>query len=510
MSETRTSDRHGRRAGPAARLYPRLIARLAALTGLFLLGLALAPPTPTAAAIEVGAAEDLVRSAVFADSKAQFELAASAGLTVVRMTALWEPGLAEPDERTVALYRNTARAAALTGIRLMVAVYPKDSRSVPLDETSRAEFASYVGGLARAVPELRSFIVGNEPNLNFFWLPQYDLDGTSAAPRAYVDLLATMYDALKAVSPDISVIGGALSPAGTDKASGKRPSHSPGAFILGMGEAYRALARGLPIMDQFAFHPYGETSKSPPTAEHPNSTRISLADYGKLVSFLGRAFDGTAQPGTSLPLVYDEYGVQSAIPASKHGLYTNQSSPGAADAIDEATQALYYRQALQIAACQPNVKAFLIFHTVDEPNLRRWQSGLFYPDLTPKTSFALVRRSVLQARGGKLTSCSVEPAPIELLELLFPQEPRIPAGNRDWRILAGCASSCVYAASLVQLPAGEVVVSGSGFLSGGAVRTIKLRSVQVPPGLYRLTVRLFPASGLADPIYGTSRPLKVG
>ena len=44
-------------------------------------------------------------------------------------------------------------------------------------------------------------IVGNEPNLNRFWLPQFNPDGTDAAAPAYLALLARSYDALKAVDP---------------------------------------------------------------------------------------------------------------------------------------------------------------------------------------------------------------------------------------------------------------------------------------------------------------------
>ena len=41
-------------------------------------------------------------------------------------------------------------------------------------------------------------IVGNEPNLNLFWMPQFDPSGGDAAAAAYEQLLATTYDALEA------------------------------------------------------------------------------------------------------------------------------------------------------------------------------------------------------------------------------------------------------------------------------------------------------------------------
>ena len=162
-----------------------------------------------------------------------------------------------------------------------------------------------------------------------------------------------------------------------------------------MRKSYRALKRDRPIMDQFSFHPYGVKSKAPPSAKHPRSTTITLNDYDKLVKLLRKAFKRTAQPaGKRLPIVYDEYGVQSRIPTEKDSLYTEHTSPAAADVVSERKQARYYLEALDIAANQPSVVGFLFFHTVDETDLRRWQSGLFYPDFTPKSSMASVAEKI--------------------------------------------------------------------------------------------------------------------
>ena len=87
-----------------------------------------------------------------------------------------------------------------------------------------------------------------------------------------------------------------------------------------MGKAYRDSARSRPIMDAFAYHPYMERSDLPPTFHHhPQSKTLTIADYGKLVSVLRRAFDGTKQKGSRLPLVYDEFGVESRIPIDRAG-----------------------------------------------------------------------------------------------------------------------------------------------------------------------------------------------
>ena len=77
-------------------------------------------------------------------------------------------------------------------------------------------------------------------------------------------------------------------------------------------------------MDWFSFHPYLEKSSIPPTFAHPKVKVIAIADYGKLTSLLGRAFDGTAQRGSTLPILYDEFGVQTRATDGKRALYTNQ------------------------------------------------------------------------------------------------------------------------------------------------------------------------------------------
>jgi hypothetical protein len=151
-------------------------------------------------------------------------------------------------------------------------------------------------------------------------------------------------------------------------------------------------------MDAFAFHPYGENSRIPPSFAHPRSTSIGLADYPKLVSLLGRAFDGTAQLGSSLPIVYDEYGIQSQIPAAKRSAYKNLNVPSGRDAVPESVQSAYYRQAILMAACQPTVEGLLIFHVSDEADLDRWQSGVYYADDTPKSTRAAVKRAIADAR----------------------------------------------------------------------------------------------------------------
>ena len=353
----------------------------------------------------VGAAEDASQSLDSVQAKAKMDLARLAGLDAVRVSAIWTPGKTALEGDALAGLQNAVSAANLDGIRVIVSVYQSGGRTTPRTPRAQAQFARFAASIARANPSVHDFIIGNEPNINRFWLPQFGPGGSDAAAAGYEALLARTYDALKAVSRSISVAGGALSPRGSDNPRLSRPTHSPTAFIRDLGAAYRSSHRTRPLMDAFAFHPYLESSRVAPTVAHPRSTTISLADYGKLVRLLATAFDGTAQPGARLPILYDEFGVQSRIPAAKKRAYSNFQVASARDAVAEAIQAAYYRRAFALAACQRTVKGFLIFHVSDESDLDRWQSGLYYADDTPKTSFAPVKRAIEQLHAGRLVHC---------------------------------------------------------------------------------------------------------
>ena len=147
-------------------------------------------------------------------------------------------------------------------------------------------------------------------------------------------------------------------------------------------------------MDMFSLHPYPENSSIPPDLEHPRGTSIGLADYDKLVALLGEAFDGTGQPGSSLPIVYGEYGLQTTIPRARAPSYSG-AEQAPTKPIDETAQGTAYAAAIAIAACQPTVRMLLFFHVSDEPQLERLQTGVYHADDTPKASlerFAAFRR----------------------------------------------------------------------------------------------------------------------
>jgi len=372
----------------------RLLTALACL----LAALAVTPAAPASLTMYMGAAEDEGRNADPLVAAEKLELAQAAGFQAIRVTAVWTPGLSGVPPDQLEALRSVAEAGDFYGLKIVVTVMPFGSSVTPLTRKARAEFASFAADVVNSTT-IREVIVGNEPNLNRYWMPQFGPRGEDAAASAYVAMLAEAYDAIKAVDPTTFVIGGSVSPRGGDDPKSIRPTHSPTAFITDMGAAYRASGRTTPIMDGFAFHPYGESSSTPPDFLHPRSTSIGLGDYSKLVSLLGRAFNGTPQKGSNLPIVYDEYGIDSQIPARKATLYHGRE-PATTRPLPERLQAEHYSEALLMAACQPTVRGFLIFHVTDEPDYNRWQSGLYYPDGTPKTSRTLVRQTIDQVTAG--------------------------------------------------------------------------------------------------------------
>lgn len=436
----------------------------------------------------VGAVEQELLQPTTSQAGEQLDLARNAGLAdAVRVELTWARGRRAPQQDTIDRLRSAVAAAALRGSIVYVALYPYGSSQTPLSDTDQDDFAAWAAAIAGAVPQEHHYIVGNEPNLNRFWLPQFGANGEDVAAPAYVSLLARAYDALKAVSSSIEVLGGALSHAGIDRPGTGRDTHSPTVFIQDMGTAYRASGRALPIMDGFTFHAYMLSSDEPPTLTHPNSTALTIGDYDKLVQLLGQAFDGTAQKGSDLPIVYDEFGVESTIPPEKESLYTGKE-PQTIHPVDEATQAAYYVQALQLAFCQPNVRAFLVFSLLDEVNHAGWQSGVYYVDETPKTSLETVRAAASHARRNIITTCPALQLTPKLVLNWFPSGRPEPEPS-TFPVVLTCDVDCVYALRLEKLPRHSTTRAVRGRAIGRLGTRVEFPPVRLAPGRYQLTAR---------------------
>jgi hypothetical protein len=446
-----------------------------------------APALAGGPTMALGAAEDAVRAPDLVTTKVKMTELRLAGFTAVRVTSNWRPGLTAPTAGELTVLHNIEAAARLSGVKVYVSVYSPGSATTPLDAVAQTQFAQYAAALATALPSFDDIIVGNEPNLNRFWLPQFGPDGSNASAPAYLALLGKTYDALKAVDPSLRVWGGALAPRGSDRPDGIRPTSSPTAFIQAMGVAYRASGRTLPVMDGLAFHPYPDNSSQSPDFPHPRSTSIGLGDYEKLVALLGTAFDGTAQQGSSLPILYDEFGIESTIPEGKASLYSG-TEPATTMPVDEYQQAASYDVGLRLAFCQPTVAGVLLFHSQDETALLSWQSGLYYADGTPKASLPGVRDSLDRTRGGSIAHCDGLSLDVRLTNVRFPGPREFASGKRDTRFR--CTLDCAWELRATRTTTGAVAATVRGYARYGRTTVASLtgRRLGAAPVRLQLTV----------------------
>jgi hypothetical protein len=349
--------------------------------------------------LRVGVVDD---APIWQDAGTEIDLAKDAGFDSIRITAQWSSGMTAMSPGQTTRLQRAALFASMRGLSPIVSIYNASGASTPDTPDERAQFVEFAKSVVRNLPWSATFIVGNEPNSAVYWQPQFDSAHGNAAAANYLQLLAATYDAIKATRPNVTVIGGALDPHGNDV-----QSHSPTTFIRDLGAAYRASGRKTPIMDVWDQHVYADTSALPPSMPHVGTT-IAQGDYAKLVALLGKAFDGTAQRGSTLPIFYGEYGVETTAPASKTAAYSGNES---AKTVDEATQAAFYAEAFRLALCQPNVIGVMVFHTIDESALGAWQSGSYYADRTPKSSLPAIRAAANAARAGSAASCPDRTAP---------------------------------------------------------------------------------------------------
>lgn len=250
---------------------------------------------------------------------------------------------------------------------------------------------AYVWNLASdqgCVPDVSviNLEVYHEINSQTFWRPQKDGTGNWAACGDYARFMARVYPAVQQAvarlnelqhrDVHLNIIGAGLTSA-----------HDPLGCLKVMGAALRDLRQqgfSGPLWDTFSYHPYGQDSGDPPAD--------SFSIYDRLVAALKQNL------GWAGPILYSEYGVET-VPQPGKG-YKGQGGV----AVSEVQQADFYRKALAITACQA-VQGLFIFHLDDDQQLGGWQSGLYYPDQSPKSSQLDVRQAVIDYLSGSIASC---------------------------------------------------------------------------------------------------------
>ena len=463
------------------------------------------------------------------------------GLTENRISVTWDPSRPATIPNLEAIQQATALAAT-HDVHVTLTIYPDRARALTGSPTAAQQFVSFVQLVARTFPEVKDFIVGNEPNKSRFWQPQFNRNGTAAACAAYEPVLASAYDALKAVDRNITVVGVGLGPRGTDNpfAPGNQ-SISPVRCIRDIGRAYRASRRTRPIMDELSLHPHPnsstdqlETGYSWPNAGIPNLARIKQAVWD--------AFYGTAQPTfpeagmpygpvRTLKLRLNEVGWQVAIPPGSRGAYFGRES---VVTTDEGTQAAIYGNLIPMLACDPAVKSVLFFNLVDEADLDRWQSGLLRADWTRRPSYWIVKGAIAAGQ----THCSgrqvawrhaYRPVGVHLGFTLGSRQRS--ARNTAWSFVAGSEEGTLFSAALFRLSGprrvtpsfrGQMgralrsrrvpgaVLKLSGKLVGGWDRVVTLPPRKLAPGYYVYAARITAELNLARRETYFGRPFQVG
>src|SRR5919198_1806570 len=124
------------------------------------------------------------------------------GMTQNRITVFWDA--AHPAEiQEKAFLDRSLPVAAANHVRIVFSVYPLHPADVTSTPGGALAFAQSAADLARAYPQVKQFVIGNEPNQPRFWRPQFSPSGRGVAAAAYEQVLALSYDALKGVDPTI-------------------------------------------------------------------------------------------------------------------------------------------------------------------------------------------------------------------------------------------------------------------------------------------------------------------
>lgn len=375
---------------------------------------AFATPAVAGNGLFVGVDEDAVK---WGPSQLAASVSRALGLKAVRVTLGWEPGQTTLSGQDAAQFDRAV--VGTWGMRVVVAVYGR-SDDAPQSDDARSQYCDYIAEVLRRYPTVNDIVLWNEPNTGAFWRPQFNPDGTSAAPAQYAALLARCWTTLHAVRPTVNVIASSASRGGDDPRAFESISHSPATWYRQLGASYRATGLGSPLFDTVGHNPYPNTSAERPWVRHADAGTIGQGDYDKLIAALAEGFGGTAQPLPGQGVVsiwYLEQGFQTIVDPKKLHLYSGFETDRAAlppwsasgsaregPAPDQATQ---LADAIKVAYCQPHVGAYFNFLLADEPDLAGWQSGVLWTDWSPKLSYASFKRAV-----GEVNSRTVDCAAV--------------------------------------------------------------------------------------------------
>jgi hypothetical protein len=462
-----------------------------------------------------------------------WQSAADIGYQDLRMTVQWDAGTPTVIPFQAEL-SGAVDCALLSNVRPILAIYPGQPDAIGRHVEAQHRFAQFVALVGQAYPGVQNFIVGNEPNVNRFWQPQFR-KGRDAAARDYEHTLAQAYDALKVVRPDAVVWGPAISSRGNDfPYTLSNPSHSPVRFIEDLGAAYRASGRLRPIFDEFDMHPYPPVQDTDQFSKPFPWPQAGAANLGRVKQALWDAFSGTAQPVPAeqaagettevtggLPIDLDEAGEQTIVTGHETA-YT--SAPENVRPISEQQQSANHVQLAEIAACDPDVKSLVFFLLIDDPDLSTgFQSGNLSADLTPKLSYDGIKDKIASAHGNceggvwGISRTWQHATQVVGAQAVF-GGPLAAVGSQIANKQASLASlttsvttteDATYTATLLKVPGGRAGRPRLGLVRAYRRPRITFDTVGLRPGLYRVRIVLRAAANPVRTSTLTSNVFKV-
>ena len=460
----------------------------------------LAVPTGVSSAADIGANDS---TATFvADGGATFyRQMAELGLRQSVLTVRFRPSEPVTIQSRDALDAAVEQATA-AGLKVVFSAYPYPPRELAQGLSTPAAFASWLTLLATRYPQVRQYVVGNEPNQTAFVRPQFRRNKRNASAATAGAYLAAGYDALKAVNPGITVIGVGLSPRGNDDPGARsNPSVSPLRFLSALGRWYRASGRTRPLMDAFSFHPYPRkaTDSLARGYDWPNA---GFPNLGRIKQGLWDAFHGTAQPTTveGLKLYLDEVGWQVGTRA-RLGYAGAENVP----VTTEAQQTAIYAALVRQAACDPSVAEVNFFGFYDDGLRTGFQAGLYRADGSPRPAAEAVRQAIAETTSGCpgdeiqwTPAVGVSGATVSGLAFEGLFGPVLARTPLELEVDASAAEGARATASLQRLSSPEVPDSRLLF-SRSAVAVAATAAAVRPPGTARLSISL--PAGLPAGLY---------
>ena len=506
---------------------------------------ALVTAAPGAAQIAVGVSDDFPIGAP--DSGAAFfALMQEAGLRENRIAVRWDSAAPTAIPNEAGIERIVAEGQS-RGVNVVLSLYPSRARAIADSPAAAGQFAAWTAAVSRRFPAVRDFIVGNEPNVNFFWQPQFGPNRKAVSCATYTGLLAASYDALKSVSPANNVIGVGLSPRGNDNPLARsNPATSPVRCIRDMGVAYKASKRTRPLMDELSFHPFPNLNTDPLGRGYqwPNA---GLANLDRIKQAVWDAFFATGQPvfpessfgrfgslaaiaaADSLRFRLNEVGWQVEIVPSARGAYFGRETVATTD---ESSQAEIYGQAIPFIACDPAVRSLLFFHLIDDRNLDRWQSGLIRADGTRRPSYDSVKAAIARTGGrcAGITTAWRHATTVIGPSAKFPFKRAVPQKTKTWTMVATSFEASSYHAGVFRVarratPKGKARTKiqrallrakprGAALAKTGKVQAYRESVVRFPrrtlkPGYYVYAVQLFAETNRTRKSFFVSKAFRV-